>query len=239
MESQDAAATFFFKLWPQLEANKNKIIGTVIIVAVVVVGYSFYSWEHNQNQIEAGDALTQTLISTPQTADPATIASSYLDVSTQYAGTPAGERALIQGAAALFVAGKYADAQTDFQQYLNSHPDGEFAGQAALGVAKSQEALEKYDVAAGSYQHIIDSSADAQAVIESKFSLARLDMRNKNYTEALRLLQDVMQADPYGALGNEAGQLAFELKSKVPAAPPVVPPGASPMNSSMPFNLNH
>jgi predicted negative regulator of RcsB-dependent stress response len=238
MESQDTAATFFFKVWPQIEANKNKIFGATIVVVVVIFGYSFYSWQHNQNQIEAGDALTQALISTPQTADATTIASTYLDVSTQYPGTPAGERALIQGAAALFVAGKYADAQTDFQQYVNSYPDGEFAGQASLGVAKCQDALGKADQAAGSYQHIIDNSADPQAVIEAKFSLARLDVDNHNYPEAMRLFQDVMQADPYGPLGSEAGQYAFEIKSKVPATS-VVPPGTAPAKSPLPFNLNH
>jgi TolA-binding protein len=237
MESQDAAANFFYKLLPQIQANLNRIITIAVIIAVLAAGISFYSWHSGQTQINAGDAVSDALVSMPATADATTIANTYLDIATQYPNTTAGQRALMQGASALFMAGKYQDAQTYFQQYMNAHPDGPFAGQAGLGVAKCLEAQQKYDQAAGAYQHVIDNSADAEAVIDSKFSLGRLDVRGKNYAEAMRLFQDVMQADPYGVMGNEAGQLTYEIKSKVPTPAPVVPAGTGPMTPTI--NLKH
>lgn len=239
MESQDTVAIFFHKLWPKIEANQNRIATTAAIIAVVVIGISFYSWHSGQTQVDAGDALTQALVSLPATADATTIANAYLNVSTQYPNTAAGQRGLIQGAGALFLAGKYDQAQTYFQQYVSAHPDGPFAGAAGLGVAKCLEAQSKYDQAAGAYQHVIDNSADAQSVIASKFSLGRLDVRAKNYAEAMRLFQDVMQEDPYGALGNEAGQLAYEIKPKVPAPAAVIPAGTTTMPAALPLKLNH
>jgi TolA-binding protein len=179
--------------------------------------------------------MTGTLISLPQQEDAATMANAFLEISTEYPGTPAGQRALLQGAATLFSAGKYKDAQSYFQQYLDAHPDGDFAGQASLGVAKSLEAEGQLNQAAGAYQHVISDIADAQAVVEAKFSLGRVDMEGHNYADAERLFAEVAQTDPYGALGSEAAQYAYELKSKVPTTPPATTPTTAPAGQ---FKLN-
>ncbi len=148
METNDASS-LLFKWWPQIEANKNRIITGIAIVAVVVLGYSFYSWHHTQTQIDSGDAVTQALVSLPANSDLSQVANRYLGISDEYGSTLAGQRALMQGASALFMAGKYADAQGVFQRYADAHPDGEFSGQATLGVAKCMEAQGKLNDAAG------------------------------------------------------------------------------------------
>lgn len=233
MESQDAAATFFFKLWPQIEANKNKILASAaLIIAVAAIG-SFVYWRHEQNQIDAGVAMTQTLLTLPQQADAAQIADSYLNVATEYSGTPAGQRALLQAAAILFTEDKYPDAESYFRQFIDSHPDNQFVGLASLGLAKCLEAEGKLNDASGEYQHIINDLADPQAVIAAKFSLAQIDMQQHSYADAQRLFQDVAQSDPYSAQGTEAAQYLFELRSKVPAAP-----ATPPMGAGAPFKLN-
>lgn len=240
MESQDdAIATFFLKLWPKIEANQNRIIGGVAIVVVAVAAYSFFSWRHEQNQLEAGNALTGTLLAMSTQADAASIANNFLTVSTDYPNTAAGQRALMEAAATQFEQGKYPEAQGYFQQYLDAHPEGDFAGQAALGLGKCLEAQGKVNGAAGAYQHVISDIADPQSVVEAKYSLARMDMEGRNYSEALRLFSDVAQSDPFGALGNEAAQYAYLLRSKVPARPVVTTPAttSSPLPAS--FNLNH
>jgi TolA-binding protein len=255
MQSQDAADTFLIKWWPQIEANRNKITGVAGAVAAVIVIAAFISWRHEQNQIAAGEAMTQASLSLATNPDPARLADTYLGIADQYRNTPAGERSLLQGAAALFTEGKYSDAQTYFQQFLQAHPDNEFSGQAALGVAKSLEAQGKLNDAAGAYQHVIDDFPDAQAVIDAKFSLAQIDLQQHSYANAVQLFQDVAKSDPYGVLGNEAAQYLFNLQSKVPASStatpgtsplvtPVTPPAATPASSPAPvspapFNLSH
>jgi predicted negative regulator of RcsB-dependent stress response len=235
MDTNDAAG-LFFKWWPQIEANKNRIITGVGIIAAVVLGYSFYSWHHQQNQIDAGDAVTQTLISVPPGADLSEVANRYLGISDQYGGTLAGQRALMQGAAALFMAGKYADAQGDFQRYADEHPDGEFAGQASLGVAKCLEAQGKLNDAAGVYQHVINDLPDEEAIIVAQFSLAQIYLQQHSYDNAASLFQKVMQSDRFGALGSEAAQYLYNMQSRAPAPTPAATPA---QGTSAPFNLSH
>lgn len=223
MESQDTAATFILKLWPQIEANKNRIAAGAAIVAAIVVIFSFFSWRHEQNQIAAGDALTQVLVTLPPDTDPSRVASAYLGIAGDYPNTPAGGRALLEGAAALFIQGKYTDAQTYFQQFLDSRPDDEFSGEAALGVAKCLDAEGKLNDAEGAYQRVISDFSGSSAVIPAKFALAQLNLRGKNYSDAFRLFQEVAQANPYSPLGNEAAEYAYELRSKLPPVPSTTP----------------
>lgn len=231
MESQDAAATFFYKLWPQFDANKNRILTiAAIIVALIAIG-SFISWHREQNQISAGDAVTQTLITLPPNSNPAQVAQNYLAIAGDYSDTPAGARSLMQGATALFIEGKYTDAQTYFQQFLDAHPDDELSGQAALGVAKCLEAEGKLNQAAGAYQHVINDFPDEEGVISAKFSLAQIDVQSRNYADASRLFQEVAQADSYSELGKEAIEYVYELRTKIPA-PPTTTPSSS-------FNFKH
>jgi predicted negative regulator of RcsB-dependent stress response len=231
MESQDSLAIFFLKLWPRIEANKNRIgIAAGIVVAAVCI-ILFISWRHQQNQIDAGDALTQTLITIPPNADPSQFSASYLDIADSYGGTPAGQRALLQGATVLFAQGKYTDAQADFQRYLDEHPDDQFSGIAALGVARSLEAEGKINDAMGQYQHVTTDISDEQSVNQARFSLARLNMQQGHFTDAFQGFQQVINADPYGTLGNEARQLAVELQSKLPKQPATAPASG--------FNLSH
>ena len=241
MDTNDAAG-LLFKWWPQIEANKNRIIAGAIVIAVVVLGYSFYSWNHQQNQIAAGEAVTGALVSLPAGSDISQVANLYLGISDQYGGTIAGQRALLQGASALFMANKYADAQSAFQRYLDNHPDGEFAGQAALGVAKCQESLGKLDAAEGTYQHVINDLADEEAVFAAQFSLGQIYLQQQKYDKAAQLFQKVMQGDRYGSLGNQAAQYLYSMQSHAPAPAPAsagTPSAAPPKGAGTPFNLSH
>jgi predicted negative regulator of RcsB-dependent stress response len=246
METNDAAG-LLFKWWPQIEANKNRIITGAIVIAVVILGYSFYSWHHQQNQIAAGEAVTGALVSLPANSDISQVANMYLGISDQYSGTLAGQRAMMQGASAMFMAGKYADAQSIFQRYLDNHPDGEFSGQAALGVAKCLESQGKINDAAGAYQHVINDLADEEAVFAAQFALAQIYLQQQKNDAAAQLFQKVMQGDRYGALGNEAAQALYSMQSRAPApagkpsaTPATTAPSVAPSKGTgTPFNLSH
>jgi TolA-binding protein len=231
MESHDAAATYLLKLWPKIEANKNRIIvGTGVVLAIIVI-ILLFCWRREANRVDAGDALTQTLITIPPNADPSQFSQSYLAIANDYAGTAAGTRALLQGAAVLFGEGKYTEARGHFQRYLDEHPDDELSGIAALGVARCFDAEGKVNDAIGAYQHVTQDFADEQSVSQARFSLARINMQQGKYTDAMQGFQQVIQADPYGALGNEARQMAVELQSKLPRQAPAA--------QASPFNLSH
>jgi TolA-binding protein len=220
MELQDAPATYFFKLWPKIEANWVRIAlgGGVIAVAATVI--SFYSWQREQKEITAGKALTQFMMSESRNTAENQQADLFLKIAGDYQGTSAGQRALLQGAAVLFAAGRYADAQTQFQKFLDAHPDSLFAAQAALGVATSLDAQGKTDLAAGAYQRVMSITSDPTAANSAKFALAQIDERQNKSIEAMNLYEEVMRANPNSSLGSEAGLRAMELKMKLPTAPP-------------------
>jgi TolA-binding protein len=138
----------------------------------------------------------------------------------------------LQGVAILFAAGRYADAQTQFQKYLNTHPDGFFAAQATLGVATCLDAQGKTDLAAGAYQRVISISTDASTANSAKFAVAQIEESQGKLTEAANLYEEIVHYNPESSLGSEAGLRAMELKMKLQSASPSAAPAA-------PFKLNH
>jgi len=232
MELQDAPAAYIFKLWPKIEANWIRIAlgGGVIVVAAMLISY--YSWQRDQKEINAGKALTQFMMTAPRNVNASQQADNFLKIAGDYQGTSAGQRALLQGAAMLFEAGRYADAQTQFQKFLDAHPDSLFAAQAALGVATSLDAQGKTDLAASAYQRVINTSSDVTVASSAKFALAQIDERQNKLTDALNLYEDIVRNNPNSSLASEAGLRTVELKMKLSSAPPSTAPAA-------PFKPNH
>jgi TolA-binding protein len=134
---------------------------------------------------------------------------------------------LLQGAAALFAAGRYADAQAQFKNFLDAHPDGAFSDQAALGVAASLDAQGKGDQAVGAYQRVLNGSSDAMAVSIAKLATARIYESEGKLKEALAFYEDVARANPNSSLGSEAAVRAMELQTKSQPAPASTAPAAS------------
>lgn len=231
MELQDAPATFLFKLWPWIEANRVRIASGAGIILIAAGLISFYSWRQDQKEITAGRELTQLMVSDPRNASPVELAGRYMNLAGDYKSTSAGQRAFLQSAVMLFDAGQYAGAETQFQQFLAQYPDNFFAGQAALGLATSLDAQGKTDQAAAAYQRVINGFSDPVAANFAKYSLAQIDERQGKLTEALKLYQEITQSSLNGSLGSEAGMRIMELKSKPSSAPPAAA-------TTAPFKLN-
>ena len=229
MQPQDATTVWFFKLWPWIEVNAKRIIAaTGIIIAAVLVFY-FVSSQREQREIDAGRALTDAVIA----GGAAQSAEGLLKISADYPSTIAGQRAWLQGAATLFAAGRYADAQAQFKKFLDAHPDGAFSDQAALGVAASLDAQGKDDLAVGAYQRFLNGSSDDMAVSIAKLATARIYESQGKLKEALSLYQDVARANPNGSLGSEASVRAMQLQTKSQPEPASTAPNIP----SAPFNL--
>jgi len=231
MEIQDAPAAYFFKLWPKIEANWIRIAlgGGIVIVAAGLI--SFFSWQRNQNEIAAGKTLTQFMMSATRNTTGNELVDGLLKIAGDYRNTSAGQMAWLQGAALLFAAGRYADAQTQFQKFLDAHPDGFFSAQAALGVGTSLDAQGKIELAADAYQRAIRNPSDVLAANSAKYALAQIDERQNKFSDALNLYEEVARNNPNSSLGSEAGLRAMELKMKQPSASPSTAP-AAPLKSN-------
>ena len=229
MQAQETTTAYLFKLWPWMEANKNRLIFGAVIVVIAGFVAAFFFWRQNQKELAAGQALTEVIVSTPPNANVSQLADSYSKIAADFPGTHAAERAAAQSAAALFEAGKYPEALAQFQQFLKTYPDSVFSPQAALGVAASLDAQGKTDLASSAYQRVISRFPDPNAVSAAKFALAQISEQQGKLAAAENLYEEVARGNPNGSLGLEAGQRAMELQTKLPpASTPGIP--SSPLN---------
>jgi TolA-binding protein len=229
MEAQETTATdYLFKLWPWFEANAKRIAFGAALALIAIFIWSFYSYRQSQRETAAGEALTQATMSAGGSAEVC------LKIAADYPGTAAGQRALLQGATGLFTDGKYADAQAQFQKFLDAYPDNFFSPQAALGVAASLDAQGKTDQAIGAYQKAAGLTANGTVAADAKFALARIDETQGKAADAMKLYAEVARGYPNTSISSEAARRAMELKVKSPAA--AVAPVPAP---SVPFNLSH
>jgi TolA-binding protein len=222
MQAQDATTIYLLKLWPKIEANRNRIIaGTVILLAALVALWVFAA-QQAQKETRAGQALTALTVAA--TSQPET----YLKFAADYSGTGAGQRALLQAATMLFSAGKYADAQTQFQKFLDEHPDSDFSSQAGMGVAVCLEAQGKTDQAVGRYQSLVSGQSDPVTASMAKLALGRINEQKGHLNEAAGYYQDVARSNPNSSLGNDAMWRLMELKNKAPSTslPATAPSGS-------------
>jgi predicted negative regulator of RcsB-dependent stress response len=224
METQDASAEFLLKLWPWFEANRKRLIyGAVTVVAVLFVWY-FIVTQQEAKALAAGQALAKVQLTLPQNPSAPQVADAYLKIAAQYAGTVAAERAQLEAAAVLFSAGRYDDAQAQFQKLAAANPASPVAPAARLGSATSLEALNKLDAAAAEYRAVASAYPNSAEALPAKFSLARLLEGQGKLSDALAAYQEVVRAPLAGSYGNEAAQRIGQLQAKLAVKPATTAP---------------
>jgi predicted negative regulator of RcsB-dependent stress response len=231
MELHEAPAHYLYKLWPWFEANKIRLLvgGGIIIVAAGVISFNVH--RRTQREIDAGMALTKALMADPRNNTLEKQTASFLKVASDYAGTAAAQRAILQSAATLFGTHKYAEAQAQFEQFLSQYSGSALASQAALGAASSLDAQGKTEPAAAAYQRVITSYADSVPAVFAKYRLAQIYEQQGKLTEALNFYEDIARTSPGSGLASEAGLRVMELRT-APAAGATNPVPAAPFKLS-------
>ena len=97
MELQDAPAAYFFKLWPKIEANWIRIASGGGVIVVIAVLISYYSWQRDQKEINAGKALTQMAMSTQRNAAGNQQADYFLKIAGRQSGHGGRATGLVAG----------------------------------------------------------------------------------------------------------------------------------------------
>ncbi len=236
MEAQEATTDYVFNLWSWFETNAKRLAYGAALLVIAIFVFSFYSYRQNKKEVDAGEALTQAGMANTG----GQLADACLKVAADYAGTSAGQIALLQGATALFAVDRFADSQVQFQKFLNAYPDNSLAPQAALGVAASLDAQGKTDLAISAYQKAISLTSEGNVVAAAKFALARIDEAQGKSAEADKLYTELARAYPNSAINSEAGLRDAELKTKSPATASVSPaPAATAPATVAPFTLSH
>ena len=226
MQTQETTTLYLLKLWQWVEANKNRLIGGAAVIAVAIFLISFYSYQRGQKEIAAGEALTKLAV-TPGGLTP----EACLKIAGDFPGTVTGQRALLRGASLLFEAGRYPEAQANFQKFLDSHLGSVLAGQAALGVATCLDVQGK--PAATEFRAVVNNYSDPGIVGAAKFALGRFAEAQGKLSEAVGLFEDAARLNPSSTLGYEAGMHVLDLRDKISTTTPAPAPAPAPV----PFTL--
>jgi len=131
----------------------------------------------------------------------------------------------------LFCGGRYADAQAQFQKFLDAHPGSSLPPQAALGVATSLDAQGKTDFGRRRLPADHQQLFRRDSVDSARFALAQINERQGNLPKRQIFYEAIVRYNPNGSLGSEAGLRLMELKMKLQSASPATAPAA-------PFKLN-
>jgi predicted negative regulator of RcsB-dependent stress response len=222
MQTQDAPAEIIFKLWPWLEANKKRLIGAAAAVVVVAGILYFISAQRQQREVDAGQALTQLLMNLSANNVAGPKSDAFAKLAAEYPGTAAGERAQLQAAAALFDSGRYADAQAQFQKFLEGGFSGPLVATAQLGLAASLEAQNKLEPATAAYQRVLSGFAGSASALPAELALGRIAEQQNKLTEAVSHYENVARTPLGGSLAQEAAMRASEIKTKLAATKPAM-----------------
>jgi predicted negative regulator of RcsB-dependent stress response len=217
MESQDTVTLFLLKVWPALEANRNRIIGGAVAVVLLVMAALFLSWQRDQKEINAGQELSQLIVDTRRDASPAQLAGQFAKVAEQYPGTEAAQRAQLQAATARFVAGDYTEAQAQFKKFAETYPTSSLRPTAELGQASALEAQGKSEAALEAYQKLVGPASPGAVTISAQFALGRIFEQQGKISEAIKNYQQVFRMARDTTLGFKSMLKNAELSANLAA----------------------
>ena len=208
------------------EKNKGKLLYGALAVIIAAGGIQFYRKDKAQTEAASESALFA--VQNMDATNLEEIAGAYAKVSTDQAGKPVAERALILSAKTWLEAADYDKAQAAFKSYVGQHPDGFWADEAELGQAICQEANGDEADAISTYQSLTNS---ASAAIQSRAAAL---------LEAAQIKLDplVEKPKPPPAPPAEVAKPPAPVTPPAPVAPPapaappapVAPPAAAPDN---------
>lgn len=220
MQTEDVSTEFLLKFWPWLEANRKRlIIAGVVVLAVLFVWY-YMKTSREQHELAAGQAYTQFQLNQPPTPATQQVVDGYLEIAKKYSGTVAAQRAELQAAVLLFDAGRYADAQKQFESFLGSNSGGSLAVAAKLGVAACQESQGKLDEALSLYRQLQASNPETSEGVNAALSIGRILELQGKFSDAVTAYQQIMRSPLAGSLAQEAASRAALLQTKLTAQKP-------------------
>ncbi len=214
MDSTESQSHGLIKFQAWLAVNWRRLAiggGAAFVITIIIIMVVQYQ---AQREVRASEALSNVRgAANPGAVPPPGTADAYFKVAKEYAGTRAAARALLQGAGALFVEGRYAESQKQFESFLSAYPDSQWIPQASLGVAACLEALGKTNDAAAKYEELRRRYGSDPVVDEAKVALGRLYEGQGKYEAAFQLYEEVAKAGMafQSGLGMEARMRLEEL----------------------------
>ena len=217
MESDVTQTALFYKLWAWGDKNKRQLLWGLIALALVGVVVAFWLVHKNETQNDANYALSKLM--NPAAAPTAPSTDNLLKLASDYPGTDASQRALLLAAGDLFAAGKYDDAQAQFQKFVQQNNSSPLVSQAALGLAACYDAQGKTNDAVSAYENVVNRYQGQNVVPQAKLGLGRLQEAQGKFKEARAAYEELTRSYP-GTISSEAALRLQELNAAHPETHP-------------------
>lgn len=210
-------SSFGIELLTWLEVNKKRLIIAGIVAFGIWFAFTVYIHIERQREETASAELSALRGPIGYPMNYGIPAQKYFEIAEKYSGTDAAPRALLLGASALFQEGKYAEAQANFQKFLDKYQGHILSGQAALGIAACLEAQDKENEALTKYQEVSARYSTEPAVaLPAKLSFARLSEKQGKLEQAYNTYNELARTDAFTSWGQEAMMRLHELEKKHP-----------------------
>jgi TolA-binding protein len=233
-ETTESARGIEFLAW--LEVNKMRLAVGAGVVVVAVAAVSLQRWRAAERELAASSALVRAhQFASVGTNAVKPDAAAFLKISSEFGSTDAASRALLFAADALFGAGKYAESQTQFEQYLASYPDSRPAAIAAFGIAACLDAQGKTSEARQGYDAVVVRYPDSSVASQAKLAIAGFHEGANEPAQALRLYDELAKTG-WASAAYARREL---LLSRHPELATNTPPAAVPPVSGIPADLTN
>ena len=189
------------------DQNKGKLFNGALAVILAVVAYLWFT-----NKQASSNATSESALFAVQNeglTNLVEIAGAYSRVSTEQAGKPVAERALILSARTWLEAANYEKAQAAFNSYLEKHTDGHWANEAKLGQAICQEAKGYAAAAISTYQSLTNNER------LQELQIALLEAEDEAERERIERELKRLQDEPPAAIQNRATALLEAAQTKL------------------------
>jgi len=232
MDNEVKHTADLYRLVAWAHARRKQLLW--ISVAVVAVGaiIGIYVWHKNYTETVAAESLSKLKSPIASETTTANLADPFIKLANDFPGTGAAPRALLTAGGILFDAGKFKEAQTQFERILGDYADFPLATQASLGVATCLESQGKIPEAISRYDDFIKRNPMDSALPQAKSALARLYAAQNKPEKALEIYNDLARSKNPDSWSSEAGIQAEELLQRYPKLrKPVAVPAAAQMTS--------
>lgn len=185
--------------------RNSRIIWTLLIVVLLAIvakgGYEY--WQAQQDASVRKDFAN------------ATTAEKRKSFASANAAHPLAGVAHLQNADDAYAAGRFADAQTEYDQAATVLPAGPFRSRAHLGAAMSKLSAGKTSEGESALQQIAADASETKAIrAEADYQLASLAASAGKADDLKKISEHLMQVDP----NSPWAQRVFTLRATLPAA---------------------
>jgi predicted negative regulator of RcsB-dependent stress response len=228
MSSEITQSSEFYKLVAWVDANRKRIAWIGGIIVAMVLAVSFYFWDKDQQELKAAQALSALELRNSSSPGDAAAADGYLKLAAEYPETAAAARALLTGAGVLFDAGKFKEAQAQFEKFLRDYSDNPLTTQAALGLAASLDAQGRVADAITRYSEVIQRHPNDPSLNQAKVALARLYVTQNKPEQAFKLYDELARNGGMNSGDSWSAEAAIQREELLDKYPNLRPPAPAP-----------